>query len=135
MLGFLVDLAGFTAVAGASGFTLAGRPLPSTLRIASRADFSYRTSLVTGFIPALKSRCLAVKYVISSFSAISDIVRYSPFNFMLSLSVNVFKRFIFFEHPNNFLYKISNFVKKCIFLILFTLTLMYLYDTLYIDRQ
>jgi hypothetical protein len=102
-------LAAFLGVV--SGFSLGGRPLPGTLRIASMADLSYKTSFVTGFIPALKSRCFAVKYVISSLSAISDIVRYSPVNFIPSLSVNVSKRFNF--------YKI--------------LEKMYFFDTFYID--
>jgi hypothetical protein len=82
------------------------------------ADSAYRTSLVIGFILALKRRCFAVKYVISSLSAISDIVRYSPFNF---ISLKSIKKFYFFQ--------LLNF-KKCIFLILFLLTLLYLYDTI-----
>lgn len=72
-------------------FLFGGRPLPGVLRIISRADLSYIASLVSGFIPALKRRCLAVIYVIPSFLAISWIVRYSPFSFIHTLSVNVSK--------------------------------------------
>ena len=58
-----------------SGFDFLGRPLPGTLRIASRADLSYRASFVIGLIPALNKRTLAVSYGIPSNAAISVIVK------------------------------------------------------------
>jgi hypothetical protein len=97
------------------GLALRGLPFPGTTRIASMADLSYKTSLVTGFIPALKSRCFAAKYVISRSLAISDIVKYSPLNFILSLSVNVLKRLNFHKCLNRRIGKLAIFEKKMYF--------------------
>jgi hypothetical protein len=66
----LLLLAGF---AGASGFVF-GRPLPGTLRIASRADGSYIAvgpEYPMGFIPALSSLFFAALWLIPINSPIS----------------------------------------------------------------
>jgi hypothetical protein len=59
---------------GLGSATLRGRPLPGTLRIASRADLSYKASFVIGTIPALKRRILTVFTGTRRISAISDMV-------------------------------------------------------------
>jgi len=86
----MVYLAFFALPAGFSGAAaLRGRPLPGTLRIASRADLSYRASFVTGFIPARKSRNFAVLRLIPKISAISAAV----YPFILILSDCITKEF------------------------------------------
>ena len=62
----------FLGLSGSAGFL--GRPLPGTLRMASRADSGYMASLVKGLIPAVSRRLWAVLYDMPSFSAISNIV-------------------------------------------------------------
>jgi hypothetical protein len=49
------------------GLGLGGLPLPGTLRIFSHASLGYMASLVIGFIPALRSRCLAARYVMPKY--------------------------------------------------------------------
>ena len=64
-----------------------GRPFPGTLRIASNADLSYMAFLQTGFMPAVNKRTFTAEGLISSFSAISEIVKYSfAFNFITKIS-------------------------------------------------
>jgi hypothetical protein len=62
----------FLVVAGA--LALGGLPFPGTLRMASRAEGSYRASLVIGFTPATYSRCMTVFGAMPKISAISEIV-------------------------------------------------------------
>jgi hypothetical protein len=57
-----------------SGFGFLGRPLPETLRMASRADFGYMASLIAGFILATERRCFTVSALIVRIPAISLIV-------------------------------------------------------------
>jgi hypothetical protein len=57
-----------------SGLFFLGRPLPGTLRIASRAEASYMTSLLIGLIPALCNRLRTLSGVMLSIAAISEIV-------------------------------------------------------------
>jgi len=51
-----------------------GRPLPGTLRIASKSSSVYRASCEKGLRPALSNRLFIVSRGNSSFSAISEIV-------------------------------------------------------------
>ena len=69
----------FFAGLGGSGLALGGRPFPGTFRIASRADLSYKASLVMGMIPALKRRMLTVLTGTPKSSAISVMVYPSIF--------------------------------------------------------
>jgi hypothetical protein len=68
----------FLGVSG-SGLSFLGRPLPGTLRMASKADLSYKASFVRGFIPALNNRMFTVLTGTSNSSAISPIVYPSIF--------------------------------------------------------
>ena len=61
-----------------------GRPLPGTLRIASKADSGYIASFTNGSIPAVCRRLWAVLYDMPRASAISCIV--NPFTVIHSLS-------------------------------------------------
>jgi hypothetical protein len=58
---------------GASGFALGGLPM-RTVRIASKEDSGYKSSLRIGLIPAVSRRLWAVLYGIPSWSAISCMV-------------------------------------------------------------
>ena len=73
MVYFLGLRLGFSG--SASGFAFGGRPLPGTLRMASRADFGYMASFVVGFIFATKRRWTTVLRSIPSSAAISVIVK------------------------------------------------------------
>ena len=117
-------LAGLVGLAGSSGLALGGRPFPGTLRMASMALSSYSASLVTGLIPSLKSRCLAVRYVIPSFFAISVIVK--PF-ILLKVSAKILKKLMylpryyidikyFMEKINKIVFFPINLLTLCIFL-------------------
>jgi hypothetical protein len=78
-----------------SGLVLGGRPLPGTLRMASRADSSYRASLETGFIPALKIRKFAALRLIPNISAISLAVKnFFPFTITPFISAIISKYLI-----------------------------------------
>jgi len=98
-----------------AGAVFFGLPLPGTLRIASSALLGNMASLATGLMPALKSRCFAVKYVISSSSAISRIVKYSPFSFIILLSENVSERLKNAGLLNRRIVKLVKKVKKIVF--------------------
>jgi hypothetical protein len=57
-----------------SGLAFGGRPLPGTLRMASKAEGSYTASFDMGFIFATNKRCITVLGAMPNISAISDIV-------------------------------------------------------------
>jgi len=71
-MSYFFDLDGFSG--SGSGLVFGGLPLPGTLRMASRADLSYRASFVIGFMSALKSRIFTVFTGTPRILAISDIV-------------------------------------------------------------
>jgi hypothetical protein len=77
-----------------SGF-LGGRPLPGTLRMASRADGGYTGEWVIGLILATMSRCLTVVSFMPNFSAISATVKPSIHNISEKLTekLNIFKKY------------------------------------------
>ena len=102
---FLLLLLAVFVVLGSSTFL--GRPLPGTPRITFSAAASYKVSGVIGLSPFLKRRCFAVIYGIPSISAISDIVKYSPFNCMFfSLLINVSQWSNLFNPPMTKLLKL-----------------------------
>ncbi|MDR0759581.1 MAG: hypothetical protein LBF74_05655 [Treponema sp.] len=92
-------------VAGASGFTLRGLPFPGTLRIASRADSSYRAvgpAYSFGFTLALINLFCAAFGCIPRISAISLKVKPS----MLSISANIVKKIKNVSHLREFTYSL-----------------------------
>jgi hypothetical protein len=71
---FLVFLPVFLSFPAASGFALAGRPLPGTTFIASKSSSVYKASCEKGLRPALSRRLLTVSLGNLSLLAISEIV-------------------------------------------------------------
>jgi len=76
-----------------------GRPLPGTLRMASKAEESYSGDFVLGLIPAIIKRCRTVACFKPSSSAISFTVKPS----IILISVNLTDLLIFFK----------NLIKSC----------------------
>ena len=121
----------------ASGLTFGGLPLPGTLRMASRADLSYRASEAMGFMPSLNKRIFAVCLSTPSSLAISLTVKNSPLNFILLIIGKCYQRFNFkANYYTNVTQNYKLFYHFLLFLATYYLTLLLSLVTInYIGNQ